>query len=94
MKIKLTKEEAARFIAVQNGFQAVQLQANDLFARSGLSARIQSLNSQKDAIVADIKKRVKDIPNVPIDQWDFSRLNEASFEGEIVIPNRKTRRKK
>jgi len=48
--------------------------------------QLQAYNKKQEQLIQGIKDRIEDCPDVPMSEWDFSQINWADFEGEIIIP--------
>lgn len=81
MKANLTKEEAAAVMAHHYAMQGITAQISQL---QGLHNRHAD---QQKQLELEIRKRLTDIPDIPINQWVFN-LDPVTFEGEVDIPEK------
>ncbi len=84
MEIRLTADEAPRIAASVLAIEAAKLRAQTFVQAQ--NTIIGGHRARLEALAVEVRSRLPELPAVPVEQWDLSRLDPITFEGSITIP--------
>lgn len=79
MKVKATELELAKLKANSGAIDNLKRQMGKVQNQIAIYAKRQ------EELADEIKNRVEDCPDVPLDEWDFSQVDWIAYKGDIVI---------
>lgn len=87
MRVDLRKEEATNLMASFFAAQTAQFELNQMVAQQ--QDFIRRHQHRQLEVWEQIRKRLPEIPDVPLDQCDFSNVDRVTFEGYVEVPEPK-----
>jgi len=84
MRIKLTHNEAQSLLSSFYAIKSAEAEAQAMLART--NAFIEQHREKQLTVEKQIRKRVKSVPKVPLERWDFSQVDQVKFEGAVEVP--------
>lgn len=88
MKVELTRQEMLDIQAHSNAMQALQVTFQPLLDLFNKHAE------EQERVATRVRKRIKDLPDTPLGQWDFSQVDPVTYEGSITVPGPPRKRRK
>jgi len=88
MKVELTHREMAEIQAHSSAMQALQIKLQpllDLFNQH---------SEEQERVAGRIRKRIKDLPDTPLEQWDFSQVDPVTYKGPVEVPGSPRKKRK
>lgn len=80
MRIELTRQEMLDIQAHSNAMQVLRVQFQPLIDLYNRHAQ------EQEKVIARIRKRIKGLPDTPLEQWNFSKVDPVTYEGPIEVP--------